>query len=422
MNDEAIKLGPVAVTGPWEDVLERLVGEASSVCISTPFISKDAAQVIGRSWKGHKLSILTTLNAKNLVKGSLDVEALAVLSALPGAEVRNISRNHANIFIFDDKKILITSSNLTSNGLGRNMEAGVILQDESSREEWLREWRERWQGGQRIPAPYIQKRLRKMVENARAHLKTVNVDPRAEVIRKTRKKLYPLLRPNRKVRSRSREEVELKQADLPLKKVDFPQADRADLVMEVPLWVKSGADNAEKLAQSLKRSVRQAQYYARAAELLGLIRTRGGKYMLTERGQSYNSWGRDVHDVFRSVCLNAPFMRKLAIDLGVDLRELGPDSHLAKAFSKKEDVAKAIARISPHLSGATLKRRAHTIALWTTFITSPQQYRPRNFVRQTSFLDTSLKAIEAVERRQEIEAEQPEFDFGEMTSGRKRTP
>ncbi|MDD4568684.1 MAG: phospholipase D-like domain-containing protein [Tepidanaerobacteraceae bacterium] len=36
---------------------------------------------------------------------------------------------HAKIYIFDDKKVIITSANLTSSGLKRNLEYGVLIVD-----------------------------------------------------------------------------------------------------------------------------------------------------------------------------------------------------------------------------------------------------------------------------------------------------
>ena len=40
--------------------------------------------------------------------------------------VRNYQNLHAKIYLFDNKKALITSANLTNNGLYHNFEYGVL--------------------------------------------------------------------------------------------------------------------------------------------------------------------------------------------------------------------------------------------------------------------------------------------------------
>lgn len=46
--------------------------------------------------------------------------------------VRNYQNLHAKIYLFDNKKVLITSANLTNNALYRNFEYGVLIEDEKA--------------------------------------------------------------------------------------------------------------------------------------------------------------------------------------------------------------------------------------------------------------------------------------------------
>lgn len=61
-------------------------------------------------------------------KRSSDINALKTILQKGGA-VYNFQRLHAKIYLFDDKKAIITSANLTYSGLKRNFEYGVLIDE-----------------------------------------------------------------------------------------------------------------------------------------------------------------------------------------------------------------------------------------------------------------------------------------------------
>ena len=74
--------------------------------------------------------VITSSNISNFLNGSLDVKAIQTLLN-NNVSVRNYQNLHAKIYLFDREKVLITSANLTHNGLYKNYEYGVLC-DESN--------------------------------------------------------------------------------------------------------------------------------------------------------------------------------------------------------------------------------------------------------------------------------------------------
>lgn len=64
----------------------------------------------------------------NLYSGALDIKGIGALIN-NNTTVKNYSSLHAKIYIFDDKKAIITSSNLTNGGLVNNFEYGVLIKE-----------------------------------------------------------------------------------------------------------------------------------------------------------------------------------------------------------------------------------------------------------------------------------------------------
>lgn len=78
------------------------------------------------------LEVITSANFANFVNGSLDLEAIKILLN-QGIKVLNYQNLHAKIYLFDNKKALITSANLTSNGLYNNYEYGVLINEDEKK-------------------------------------------------------------------------------------------------------------------------------------------------------------------------------------------------------------------------------------------------------------------------------------------------
>ena len=95
-----------------------------------PFIKKEIIDIILSLKKpGTVLEVITSANLANFVSGSLDVEAIKTLLA-NGVRVLNYQNLHAKIYLFDNKKALVTSANLTNNALYNNYEYGLLLHED----------------------------------------------------------------------------------------------------------------------------------------------------------------------------------------------------------------------------------------------------------------------------------------------------
>jgi len=120
---------------PWAKHFDALVMEAaSSLLLCSPFIGEEPCGRIcsrAKAWDSRfRLVILTDLGRDNMLSGATDVAALLrVAETFPSTEIRFLPSLHAKDYVADSKRAVVTSSNMTTNGLARNFEYGVLLDD-----------------------------------------------------------------------------------------------------------------------------------------------------------------------------------------------------------------------------------------------------------------------------------------------------
>ncbi|MCK9305822.1 MAG: phospholipase D-like domain-containing protein [Bacteroidales bacterium] len=115
---------------PTENVFfENLKTCNDDILLCAPYIKKNIIQRIIRekSVKAN-LKVITTANIASFVRGASDIEAIEELID-SGIKVINHQHLHAKIYVFGKEKAIITSANLTYNGLNRNYEYGVMIDD-----------------------------------------------------------------------------------------------------------------------------------------------------------------------------------------------------------------------------------------------------------------------------------------------------
>jgi hypothetical protein len=84
----------------------------------------------GRHSPEFEFLLLTDLSRDNLLNGATDPDAIAsLLDALPAAKVMFLPSLHAKVYVANADEAVITSSNMTANGLWHNLEYGVLIQD-----------------------------------------------------------------------------------------------------------------------------------------------------------------------------------------------------------------------------------------------------------------------------------------------------
>jgi hypothetical protein len=118
------------ITTPWKNELLELVSNSTkSIKITSPFVKENICnELLSKKQFQTKFELITSFKLPNFHSGSLDLSALDKIIEANGT-VKNFSKLHSKIYLFDDKKVIITSGNLTNGGLINNYEYGIYSDD-----------------------------------------------------------------------------------------------------------------------------------------------------------------------------------------------------------------------------------------------------------------------------------------------------
>lgn len=118
------------LTTPWKNDLLELVSNAKqSIKITSPFVKENICrQILEAKQSNSDFELITSFKLANIYSGSLDLSALDLILSNKGI-VKNYSKLHSKVYLFDDAKAVITSGNLTNGGLVSNYEYGILLDD-----------------------------------------------------------------------------------------------------------------------------------------------------------------------------------------------------------------------------------------------------------------------------------------------------
>jgi len=130
--DEPIRI----IAGVWDNQFVDLVSSAQDrLVLCSPYVSQDGAETVARARTGKaqigiRSFILTDLSPRAVCAGATDPDAVMnVANSLAGGRVVHLPRLHAKVYVADGQTAVVTSGNLTSGGLGRNYEYGVLIRD-----------------------------------------------------------------------------------------------------------------------------------------------------------------------------------------------------------------------------------------------------------------------------------------------------
>ncbi|MEW6623383.1 MAG: phospholipase D-like domain-containing protein [Bacillota bacterium] len=113
----------------YEEFFSLVEASKDQIKLCSPFIKSEIVDEIYKTVNDNcVISVVTNVNLMSLYKRSSDVNALNTILQNGGA-VFNYQKLHAKIYVFDDKKAIITSANLTSSGLKRNFEYGILIDE-----------------------------------------------------------------------------------------------------------------------------------------------------------------------------------------------------------------------------------------------------------------------------------------------------
>jgi hypothetical protein len=118
------------ITSPWKnEFLELVSNSTKSIKITSPFVKENICnELLLKKRDTTQFELITSFKLPNIYSGSLDLLALSKVIEANGT-VKNFSKLHSKIYLFDDEKVIITSGNLTNGGLINNYEYGIYSDD-----------------------------------------------------------------------------------------------------------------------------------------------------------------------------------------------------------------------------------------------------------------------------------------------------
>ena len=103
------------------------------------------------------------------------------------------------------------------------------------------------------------------------------------------------------------------------KRMNIPQADDINKIIEFPLRVFEGYDTSEKMINAFGFVKRQSSYYRQASELLGLVVLDKNKYKLTQKGEEFLKLPAEQKSNY--VCkllLEFPIINEIFLQISID--------------------------------------------------------------------------------------------------------
>jgi hypothetical protein len=100
----------------------------SALRIISPFIKKATAERLLKAGKPGRIEVITRFNLADFCDGVSDTSALRLLLK-HGAVIRGVRNLHAKLYLFGDRRAMLTSANLTEAAMLRNHEFGFVADE-----------------------------------------------------------------------------------------------------------------------------------------------------------------------------------------------------------------------------------------------------------------------------------------------------
>lgn len=142
------------------------------------------------------------------------------------------------------------------------------------------------------------------------------------------------------------------------KRLNIPQADDINKIIQFPLRVFEGYDTSEKMIDAFGFVKRQSSYYRQASELLGLVTSHKNKYKLTSKGEEFLKLSAEKKSNY--ICkllLEFPIINDIFLQISIDKTRTFTRNDIIELLIKKSQI-----------TGSTLKRRTQTIVSWFKWI------------------------------------------------------
>ncbi len=121
----------MVIDSDWEHVLAESCAMATeTIKIMCPFIKRGAVERAFKDSSVGEFQVLTRFNEEDFYNGVSDTEALLWLLNT-GAQIRGIKNLHSKLYIFDERRVIVASANLTESAMHRNLEFGFLSEKPS---------------------------------------------------------------------------------------------------------------------------------------------------------------------------------------------------------------------------------------------------------------------------------------------------
>lgn len=140
----------------WRSELDIAArGGGDRLRIISPFIKLRALEpLLTGPWRS--IQVITRFNLDDFASGVSDLSALRCLLAAK-AQVRGIRGLHAKVYLFGDRRAIVTSANLTQSGLDGNHEFGLVSTEDVVLDSASRYFEDLWgRGGQDLPPSTVE--------------------------------------------------------------------------------------------------------------------------------------------------------------------------------------------------------------------------------------------------------------------------
>lgn len=109
----------------YDEFLQLCTDSRQNIMLCAPFVKQEIIDDIFSVIKKQiSMKLITNINLQSFHRKASDIGAIGKF--INNGSVYNCTTLHAKLYIFDNKKCLITSANLTTSGLRKNLECSVL--------------------------------------------------------------------------------------------------------------------------------------------------------------------------------------------------------------------------------------------------------------------------------------------------------
>ncbi len=112
----------------YDEFLQMCADARQNIMLCAPFVKREIVDdIVSATDRRLSMQLITNINLQSFHRRASDLGAIEKF--ISNGSVYNCTTLHAKLYIFDNKKCLITSANLTTSGLRKNLECSMLTDD-----------------------------------------------------------------------------------------------------------------------------------------------------------------------------------------------------------------------------------------------------------------------------------------------------